>query len=349
MKVFYRAAFWSLLLFGVSALHAQFKDLPENHWSYKYVTQLVVSGGITGYDTDGDGVGDEFRPSGKITRAEFLAVLVRSVRLPKPVKVAQAPFPDVSEKHWAAPFAALSKELGVIPSQMVPAGKFEPNKAITRAEMAAVLANFLPQGALTGQVKFKDVKGDFWASEGILRVAEAGVVTGYEDGTFKPAKDVTRAEASTMLVRLTTDQDLARMKEVFAKAIEAAEKVSGGEVAGRYTGLIIVCKGKGLVRSRAPLVYAEDESVVYGEVKEWREDLHGEKGLAGYYATEEEAMRSRVGAHPLIVECSRARRKPGVEGGDPDVPVVSDSDKEKILQANQSDQFLERLDVAIVL
>lgn len=347
MNKFYRTAFWSFLLLGASALHAQFKDLPENHWSYPFVTRLVVGGGITGYDTDEDGIGDEFRPGGKITRAEFLAVLVRSVRLPKPEKVSQAPYPDLPQAHWAAPFAAVSKGIGLIPPRMVTAGKFQPNKPITRAEMAAVLANFLPQGALTGQAKFKDVKNDFWAADGILRVAQAGVVTGYEDGTFKPAKDVTRAEASTMLVRLTSEQDVARMKEVFAKAVEAAQNASAGGITGRYTGLILVCKGKGLARSRAPQVYAEDGTVVYGEMKEWREDLHGEKGLVGYFATEEEATK-RAGAGPLIVECSSVRRRPGVESGDTDLPVVSLSDKEKILQANKTDRFLERLDVAIV-
>ncbi|GLX66145.1 S-layer homology domain-containing protein [Paenibacillus glycanilyticus] len=48
---------------------------------------------------------------------------------------------------------------------------------------------------------FTDVAASFWAKDAITRAAQLGFVTGYPDGTFKPLKQVTRAEFVTMLAR----------------------------------------------------------------------------------------------------------------------------------------------------
>lgn len=49
--------------------------------------------------------------------------------------------------------------------------------------------------------KFTDTAGN-WAEKIINRAAELGIVTGFEDGSFQPAKPVTRAEAAVIAVRL---------------------------------------------------------------------------------------------------------------------------------------------------
>lgn len=50
-------------------------------------------------------------------------------------------------------------------------------------------------------MKFKDVPTNHWAYEAINKLAELGIVNGYEDGSFKPDEAVTRAELATMLDR----------------------------------------------------------------------------------------------------------------------------------------------------
>ena len=58
------------------------------------------------------------------------------------------------------------------------------------------------QGTSTAQ-KFRDVPTSFWAAENIGKAAEKNLVAGYEDGTFRPDRNVTRAEFVTMLWRLS--------------------------------------------------------------------------------------------------------------------------------------------------
>lgn len=53
---------------------------------------------------------------------------------------------------------------------------------------------------------FKDVKEGFWAKEAIEALAEKGIITGYEDGTFKPNEPITRAEVATIISRMTSEE-----------------------------------------------------------------------------------------------------------------------------------------------
>ncbi len=87
-----------------------------------------------------------------------------------------------------------------------PDGSFKPSGYITRAEMAALLVK---SGGIGGQgsdaPKFSDVEPGHWACGVINQAAQAGLITGYPDGTFKPQKPVSRAEVSALLLRLTRE------------------------------------------------------------------------------------------------------------------------------------------------
>lgn len=82
---------------------------------------------------------------------------------------------------------------------------FAPNKSLTRAELAKMLVytKGLDNYAKTYELKsdFKDVKGH-WAESYIAVATELGILKGYEDGTFKPDKEVSYAEVVTILIRM---------------------------------------------------------------------------------------------------------------------------------------------------
>ncbi|MBH9788038.1 S-layer homology domain-containing protein, partial [Clostridioides difficile] len=79
-------------------------------------------------------------------------------------------------------------------------------KALAASVMTAAIvipiATENVQAASVSKTTFKDVPKSHWAYESIKQVAEKGLVTGYEDGTYKPSAQVTRAEFATFLARV---------------------------------------------------------------------------------------------------------------------------------------------------
>ncbi|WP_338552768.1 invasin domain 3-containing protein [Paenibacillus sp. KS-LC4] len=103
------------------------------------------------------------------------------------------------EKHWAAP------EIKNMYSRMIVNGQdgnlFKPDAAITRAEMAALLARALGLPNIGGRTDFRDVSDLSWYSNAVAAVQTYGLMDGYTDGTFRPNAEVSRQEAIVMVVR----------------------------------------------------------------------------------------------------------------------------------------------------
>lgn len=79
-------------------------------------------------------------------------------------------------------------------------GYFRPDDAITRGEVAQLTQNLI--GYVNKATNtFTDVAASDWYSDAILRLVEAGVLTGNGDGTMSPNNYMTREEAMTMLAR----------------------------------------------------------------------------------------------------------------------------------------------------
>ena len=81
----------------------------------------------------------------------------------------------------------------------------KPNGNITRAEAATIFFNLMTADSkakfASTANKFPDVKKDAWYNEAVSTLARASVLEGYEDGTFQPSKQITRAEMATILTR----------------------------------------------------------------------------------------------------------------------------------------------------
>jgi hypothetical protein len=108
----------------------KFKDVSPKHWAASYIARASELGVVKGYP------GKLFRPSGKITRAEGVSMIVRFDGL-SDGKILEAPFPDVPGRHWAAKEVTLAKEAGFL--KYLEDGKFGPSKKLTRGETAEIL------------------------------------------------------------------------------------------------------------------------------------------------------------------------------------------------------------------
>ncbi|MFC5649803.1 S-layer homology domain-containing protein [Paenibacillus solisilvae] len=109
-----------------------------------------------------------------------------------------ASFKDLAV-HWS------KKEVEALAGKLVVNGTgdnmFSPNRNITRAEFAALIVRALGLDATGTSSDFTDVTAGQWYSGAVATAAEAGIITGYVDGTFKPNATVSRSEMSAMISR----------------------------------------------------------------------------------------------------------------------------------------------------
>lgn len=148
-----------------------------------------------------------FGAENKMTREEVAVMFSRLLKNPpRKGQVYPYDFSDVARDRWSITAISYMNQLGIIKGY--PDGSFKPEASITRAEFAAMAARFadLKEGRKT----FTDLDKDYWAYDLIQRAASAGWITGYPDGTFKPDKNITRAEVVAITNRMLdrkADQD----------------------------------------------------------------------------------------------------------------------------------------------
>lgn len=173
-----------------------FPDIAK-HWSKDYVESMIAKNIVDGYS---DGT---FKPEGKITRAEFVKMVVCALN--EDLVEYNGGFKDVKANDWHADYIATAKALGLIDGYAD--GSFRPNATIKRAEMAAILGKVVDveidekdiDKASSLFTDFADIEE--WAKESVAKVSKAGLMNG-ADGKFNANKDTTRAEAATTLYRL---------------------------------------------------------------------------------------------------------------------------------------------------
>lgn len=160
----------------------------SGHWAKTQIEKMVSIGAVKGYP-DGS-----FKPDKQITRAEFTTIVNQAFK--KFNKDAKAGFADVKESDWYFSQVASGKIAGFISGYTD--NTFKPNRAITRAEAASILAELKDLDTSKTDVADKftdaaDIAG--WAKGKIAAVTTAKIMSGYPDGSFKANNPITRAEA----------------------------------------------------------------------------------------------------------------------------------------------------------
>jgi len=139
------------------------------------------------------------RPEANITRAEvatiFFRMLTDEAREQYWSKTNN--FSDVSESDWFNNAISTLANAGVLNGYTD--GTFKPNAYITRAELVKIAVSFY--GTQAGKSTHFSDASEHWATDFIAAAEEFGFVDGYEDGTFRPDKYVTRAEAMKIINR----------------------------------------------------------------------------------------------------------------------------------------------------
>ncbi|WP_276357928.1 immunoglobulin-like domain-containing protein [Cohnella caldifontis] len=188
--------------FGVfEAPASAFSDLGR-HWAAAPLDRVIGMNVMLGYP---DGT---FRPDTPVTRAQFARMLSAALGLDAMANEGTFRFADETDiPAWAKPGVAAVVRAGLIQGDGIGAAtRFRPNATVTRAEMAVMAAaalNASPASAAADSLPFKD--GDRipgWARGSVSAAVSAGLLTGYEDGAFRPDRPVTRAEAGVLIGKL---------------------------------------------------------------------------------------------------------------------------------------------------
>ncbi|MEK3688384.1 S-layer homology domain-containing protein [Paenibacillus sp. FSL R10-2736] len=172
----------------------------STHWADSTVNVFVKLGVVNGYKDGG------FHPEASITRAEFATVLAKVFGLSGTASSGSS-LSDTSG-HWAEASIRALQQKGIISGYQN--GTFMPNREITRAEIIAMISKVIDLNSINAAASssFSDLD-KAWNKEQIGQAAAAGIITGEGNGVFLPAKQASRAEALTIVLRvLETNPEL---------------------------------------------------------------------------------------------------------------------------------------------
>lgn len=162
----------------------------DGHWCAENVRSLAADGKLNGY------FAYKFKPDEKITRGEFVTLLDGAQNIEAPASASA--FEDGNDSR-AKNYIAAAVKRGIING--ISENEFAPDAYITREQAAVIIGRLM---GLSGGINLDFDDGaeiSDYAKMYVSVCAERGIVNGYEDGSFRPKNNVTRAEAVAIMDR----------------------------------------------------------------------------------------------------------------------------------------------------
>ncbi|MDY3071515.1 MAG: S-layer homology domain-containing protein [Eubacteriales bacterium] len=170
---------------------SRFTDITE-HPQKTAILRAVDEGIVSGYENG------TFRPNEGVTRAEFCAMLNRTLGI---TGYSVLDFTDVSTSDWFFGDVRNAVTAGYIVG--LPDHRFDPNGPITRYQCAVMLARVTKFSGSSVSLTYTDAAGvPEWARDGVAFVQESGVFSSFAGKRFDGGKTMTRAETAAALVAL---------------------------------------------------------------------------------------------------------------------------------------------------
>ncbi len=184
--------------YAIAFVKKTFSDIGNVAWAKKEIEVLASKGIISGTSTD------TYTPAAKITRADFMSLLVRGLGLTAKV---DSNFADVKTTDSYYNALGIAKKLGI--TNGVGENKFNPKGYISREDMMALTARALKiSGRITAYassdtlLKYKDASSfSNYSVEGAATLVSKGIITGNEN-KLNPKGNATRAETAVIIYRV---------------------------------------------------------------------------------------------------------------------------------------------------
>ncbi|MCI9626229.1 MAG: S-layer homology domain-containing protein [Clostridia bacterium] len=175
-----------------------FADVDGSHWAYDYIDCLLAKKIVSGYE---DGA---FRPDSNITREEFVKIAVEAFAIVS--DSSGAAFEDVQSGAWYEYYVQTAAGAGIVNG--IDETHFGTGEMVTRQDLAVMIARVIEAEnisikAIENAPTFTDeadISG--YAQEAVKKLAAAGILGGYADGSFNPNGIATRAEVCAILYRM---------------------------------------------------------------------------------------------------------------------------------------------------
>ena len=241
-----------------AARSVRFSDT-AGHWAAEYIGEGVEKSWINGYPNG------TFRPQNTITRAEFVKLILSAMKLTpgsenakylnkfefwiddfKPYEITL--LSDV-KSHWVTTggYMDIALKYGMVINEEYNGGKFQPDKAITRREIAVMAMRALglvdPSKNTEEKSSYTDV-ADYpdWLQGYLTMTEKTGVIEGYPDGSFRGENTATRAEALTIVshVMEEMEQGIDESTEIYAATYwEGGDSPCGEQIEQKMSVLVI--------------------------------------------------------------------------------------------------------------
>ncbi|WP_143812995.1 Ig-like domain-containing protein [Paenibacillus sp. XY044] len=139
--------------------------------------------------------------------------------------------------HWAEASIEQAASTGIVTGY--PDGTFKPGKTVTRAEFAEMLVNTLGVKKTGAELNFIDSASiGAWAHHAVAQVVQLGMMKGYENGTFRPNAEITRAEMAVTITNTVGWSSKDNTEAGFADDSEIPDWAKGSAVFLKQTGIM---------------------------------------------------------------------------------------------------------------
>ncbi len=178
------------------------------HWAKDMIKGVYEKGIVNGVVLDEKLM---FLPDNNITREEFAVIVCNylGIDINQIEEYDLSVFADNEQiSEWAKPYVAACFGIGALNGKADgDKVNFAPKDTLTRAETMTVLGRILEEDdEECEELTFSDAQDiPEWAKEYVIKMVNKGFVSGYEDGTLKPGGNVLRAEAATIIFKMTED------------------------------------------------------------------------------------------------------------------------------------------------
>lgn len=179
--------------------NTSFSDI-NGHWAKSWIEKSVKMGFVSGYE---DGT---FKPDRTITRAEFSKLINNALNTNKKASIN---FTDVGSKDWF--YEEIQKSVASGFFSGYENNTFRPSNPIKREEAAKVVSSAIATGGIEGEGA--TLLSDYgtiqeWAKISVNSVYNKGYILGYPEGTYRPSKALTRAEAVKIIYEIIENENI---------------------------------------------------------------------------------------------------------------------------------------------
>ena len=163
-----------------------FEDVPSTHFGYEAIKNLYDANILSGDENN------KINPDALVTREEVLklALAVNGINAESGLSI---PYSDASKvSDWAKDIVATAIKHEIIKGYGD--GTIKPQNLVTREELTAIMVRALNIESNDNSSKYTDISAERWSATAINAATAFNFISGYDDGTFKPEKNVSRAE-----------------------------------------------------------------------------------------------------------------------------------------------------------